>query len=164
MKAKIFTFAALIACLSSLTACHSKTEVASTYAYTSLETVCLNQNLDSTLTVRAWGRGTNKGDAIEQAKKNAIAKVLFEGFSSGVKGDDRLPLVMEVNGRERYDYYFAPFFKDGGTYRKFVKENDGTRASRIESSGKSMTGYGVVLDIDRKALRERLIKDGILKP
>lgn len=144
--------------------CSKKPTVVPAAAYTNMETVCLNQNGDGTLTVRAWGRGTSQSEAIEQAKKNALATVLFNGFSQGVQGAERHPLVMEVNGRERYDYYFAPFFRDGGKYRKYVKENSKSGEARMKGSTKSIDGYGVVLDVDRRALRDQLIKDGILKP
>ena len=35
-------------------------------------------------TLRAWGRGKNRTDAIEQAKKNAVRDVLFKGVAAVV--------------------------------------------------------------------------------
>lgn len=162
LKSISFIAVALLSC--AIAGCGKKATVMQAPAYTNMSTVCLNQNGDGSLTVRAWGRGTNQADAIEQARKNALTTVLFDGFPTGVQGAERLPLVTEVNARERYDYYFTPFFKDGGQYRKYVKENKKSGESRMKGETKSMEGYGVVLDVDRAALKAQLIKDGILKP
>ena len=50
-----------------LAGCSSKKSVSS---YHSFESECLGVELDGSETLRAWGRGKNRTDAIEQAKKN----------------------------------------------------------------------------------------------
>ena len=47
-------------------------------SYHSFESECLGVELDGSETLRAWGRGKNRTDAIEQAKKNAVRDVLFK--------------------------------------------------------------------------------------
>lgn len=138
---------------------HTVKATNATAAYTNFQTTLMGSEGDGTLTVRAWGQGSSKGDAIEQAKKKAVETVLFKGFTGNTS---IRPLVTEVNARERYEKYFDPFFKDGGEYRKFVKEESAGEASRIEAKGSAQTNYGVICTVDRPKLRKQLVKDGVL--
>ena len=97
--------------------CSSKKSVSS---YHSFESECLGVELDGSETLRAWGRGKNRTDAIEQAKKNAVRDVLFKGVAAGSRECSVRPLVTEVNAQERYAYYFNDFFRDVGEYLKYV--------------------------------------------
>lgn len=156
-------FLAAIALAAGTSSCSKKsTQVTSSAAYTNFETTCMGVEQDGSQTLRAWGKGTSKGDAIEQAKKNAVYDVLFKGIK-GSGECNQTPLVLEVNARERYAEYFNPFFSDGGEYRKFVKEESGNEASRLEAKGRSITSYGVIVTVDREKLRRQLEKDGVLK-
>ena len=49
-------------------------QIAGNYNY---ETECLGVELDGSQTLRAWGSGRNRSDAVEQAKKNGIRDVMF---------------------------------------------------------------------------------------
>lgn len=100
-----------------LAGCSSKKSVSS---YHSFESECLGVELDGSETLRAWGRGKNRTDAIEQAKKNAVRDVLFKGVVAGSRECSVRPLVTEVNAQERYASYFNDFFRDGGEYLKYV--------------------------------------------
>lgn len=163
MNSKIFTMAAvalLIACGS----CSKKTtEVVSSAAYTNFQTTCMGVEHDGSQTLRAWGKGNNKADAVEQAKKNAVNDVLFKGIK-GTGPCNTTPLVPEVNARQRYARYFNPFFKDGGEYSKFVKQEKSHETSEIKARGTSVENWGVIVTVDREALRQQLEKDGILAP
>lgn len=144
--------------------CSKKTtKVVSSAAYVTFESSCLGVELDGSQTLRAWGKGSSKGDAIEQAKKNAVADVLFKGIK-GTGECNQKPLVLEVNARERYAEYFNPFFADGGEYKKFVKEESANEATRLEAKGSSINNYGVIVTVDREGLRRQLEADGVLKP
>ena len=83
--------------------CSSKKSVSS---YHSFESECLGVELDGSETLRAWGRGKNRTDAIEQAKKNAVRDVLFKGVVAGSRECSVRPLITEVNAQERYASYF----------------------------------------------------------
>ena len=82
-----------------LAGCSSKKSVSS---YHSFESECLGVELDGSETLRAWGRGKNRTDAIEQAKKNAVRDVLFKGVVAGSRECSVRPLITEVNAQERY--------------------------------------------------------------
>lgn len=162
MKNKLILIA-LSALLIMLTgACSKKsTPVSKASAYVNYEPTCMGVEHDGSQTLRIWGKGSSKSDAIEQAKKNAVYEVLFNGIK-GTGECERRPLVSEVNARERYARYFNPFFADGGEYRKFVVEESANEASRLEARGSSIYNYGIIVTVDREGLRNQLERDGIL--
>ena len=144
-----------------LIACSPKKTVTASYTY---ETECLNRELDGSETLRAWGSGRNRSDAIEQAKKNAVRDVLFKGIRNGNGGCSTRPLITAVNAEEKYEDYFNSFFRDGGAYKNFVSMADTKfNSSRSESTG-LQDKYGIVLRVLRSELKEKLIQDEILKP
>lgn len=159
---KIIIAAAIIS-LSSITSCKKPQNIDSSYAYASFKTECLGTELDGTVMLRTWGKGTNKADAIEQARKNAVRDVIFNGITDGSAECNKKPLILEVNAQEKYEYYFNQFFATGGAYTKYVVANE-KRTSRITAKTSSLENWSVVVDVDRAALRQRLVEDNIIKP
>ena len=149
-----------------ITSCSTSktTDISSEYAFTTFETECLGVELDGSQTLRAWGKGKNKADAIEQAKKNAVRDVLFKGINAGSGECNKRPLILEVNAQEKYEYYFNVFFRDGGEYKKYVSSEDENKTSKIRAKHSTQENYGVVVRVKRAELRQRLIDDNIIKP
>lgn len=145
------------------TACKTTTIISPELVNVNFETECLGVELDGTQTLRVFGKGRNKADAIEQAKKNAIRDVLFKGINAGSGDCSKRPLLPVVNAQERYSYYFNPFFRDGGEYTKYVRLDE-KRTSRIKSQNSTQENWGVVVTVNRDALQEKLINDDIIKP
>ena len=110
---KIIIAAAIIS-LSSITSCKKPQNIDSSYAYASFKTECLGTELDGSVMLRTWGKGTNKADAIEQARKNAVRDIIFNGITDGSAECNKKPLILEVNAQEKYEYYFNQFFATGG--------------------------------------------------
>lgn len=163
MKKFLCGLGAVMLLLPALTGCKTPRQLDSTYAYNSFRIECLGIDNDGSQTLRAWGKGKNKSQAIETARKNAVMAVIFDGITDGSSECNKKPLVNEVNAREKYEEYFNRFFADGGIYRQFTSMTDEKRLSRQKSADNSMENWGVVVRVDRPALRERLISDGILK-
>lgn len=130
------------------------------------KTECLGVELDGSQTLKAWGNGRNRFDAIEQARKNAVRDVLFKGIIVGKQDCDKRPLVPEVNAQEKYVDYFNKFFADGGAYKDYLSAKDERLDDRINRDRKgaveSVT-HGIVVRVLRSELKSKLIKDGILK-
>lgn len=141
--------------------CRSKQQVSDSYSYYKFETTAVSASPSGMLTVRAWGSGPDIANAIKEAQKNAVSDVIFKGVP-GVGNYMGKPIVNEVNARERYAEYFDRFFADGGEYQKFVKETSSKDGSRTEAKSKGRQNYGVTLDIDRNALRQQLLQDGVI--
>lgn len=163
MKIKFGIIASIVCAVCILAGCRSNKEVTGTVATTATETVSLGTTGDGSIMLRAWGAGRERGEAIEQAKRNALRDVLFKGIKKGTNpGMASKALVPEVNAEEKYAVYFEPFFSPGGEYKNFVVEEPGN-ATRMKSTGLSREGYGVVVIVNRSALEQQLKRDGVLK-
>lgn len=137
-------------------------------AYYNYEAECLGVELDGSQTLRVWGEGRNKKDAVEQAKKNAVRIVLFKGIQSGLNGCNTKPVVFEVNAEEKYEDYFNVFFMDGGEFTKYISMKDEKRVNlfkkdKDKEKSKHFVKYGVTVRVLRSELRKRLIDDNIIK-
>lgn len=145
-----------------LPSCHSVKKVEGSNAFGSHTIQCMGVEGDGSQTLRSWGNGKNKADAIEQAKKNAVYEVIFKGIVAGGGECDKRPLINTPNAREKYEEYFDRFFSDGGEYRNFVTNEDENRTSRIKANGGSQQAWSVIVRVKRAELRKQLIADGIL--
>lgn len=124
---------------------------------------CLGVELDGSQTLRSTGSGNTKSDAVEQAKKNAVWAVIFDGIRQGKAGCDMRPLLNEANAREKYEEYFNIFFADGGEYKKYVSMEDEKRRSKDKSKNKYYKNYTITVRVLRSELKARLKQDNVLK-
>jgi hypothetical protein len=131
-----------------------------------LKTECFGVELDGSQTLKSWGNGSNRKDAVEQAKKNAVRDVLFKGIYDGKQDCEKRPLILETNAQEKNENYFNTFFADNGEYKKYVSSKDEPIAQKISKDKKgafqSVT-YGVIVRVLRPQLKQQLIADGIIK-
>lgn len=144
-----------------MVSCREKQKISDSYSYAQFGTTLVNASPSGILTIRSWGSGPNEATAIEEAKKNAVADVIFKGFQTS-KSYMALPVVREVNARERYSDYFNRFFADGGEYKKFVKETSSSDKSRVTATTNARTNYGITVTVDRNKLEQQLMSDGVL--
>ncbi|MGO4819712.1 hypothetical protein [Flavobacterium sp. W22_SRS_FP1] len=138
-------------------------KTAGNYIY---KTECLGVELDGSQTLKAWGNGRNRADAVEQAKKNAIRDVIFKGIQEGKQECNQKPLVFEVNAQEKYEVYFNKFFADGGEYRNFISLRDeriGDKLNRDRKKNTESVTNGLVVRVLRSNLKTKLIEDKIIK-
>ena len=127
------------------------------------ETECISKEMDGSLTLRVWGTGRNKTDALEQAKKQAVYDVLFNGVTKGNTDYNMRPVMTEVNARQRYQDYFDIFFMDRGEYRKYISMEDKRAGStRVTKRNYRDVTVGVTVRVLVPQLRARLKSDGLL--
>ena len=124
---------------------------------------CLGVELDGSQTLRVQGYGRNKNDAKEQAMKNAVYAVIFDGIRDGVEGCNMRPLVTEVNARERYEDYFDIFFSDKGAYKEYVSMRDTKKRSADKAKDRIGYSYDLTVRVLRPELKARLKADNIIK-
>lgn len=164
MKRNLVTVVS-VAVLLTVTSCGSKkTTINETASYVTFDTQCLGIGYDGTQTLRVWGKGANKAEAIEAAKKKALNDVIFTGINAGNSECSRRPLIYEVNAKEKYSYYFNPFFSKGGEYNRYVVYDDNNRSHYSEAKGADRQSIGIVVTVKCDELRQRLIDDNIIKP
>ncbi len=130
-------------------------------------TECVGVEGDGSQTVKAYGNGRHRWDALEQARKNAVRDVIFSGIRLGKPECEVKPLVNEVNAREKYEQYFNTFFTDGGPYQEYVSTEDERHAQRVRrgktrSADGAQVSHAFIVRILRNELKQRLVADGIL--
>ncbi len=127
------------------------------------ETECIGKEMDGSLTLRVWGTGRNRTDALEQAKKQAVYDVLFRGVAKGNTDYTMRPIMTEVNARERYQDYFDIFFMDRGEFLKYISMED-KRAGSTKVARRNFRDVtvGVTVRVLVPQLRARLKADGLL--
>ena len=130
------------------------------YARSSIR--CLGVELDGSQTLRVQGYGRNRSDAKEQAMKNAVWAVIFDGIREGAQGCNMRPLVTEVNAKERYEDYFNLFFSDNGEYKKYVSLRDTKKRSGGRSKDKLGYAYDLTIRVLRSELKARLKADNLI--
>ena len=160
---KIFLIVALLAMYA-----YGAMAQTTTAAYSEYEVECLGVELDGSQTLRVWGVGRNKKDAVEQAKKNAVRVVLFKGVRAGMSGCNTKPIVFEVNAEEKYEDYFNAFFIDGGEYSKYVSMKDEKRVNLFKKDkdkeiSKHFVKYGVTVRVLRAELKKRMESDNVIQ-
>ena len=127
------------------------------------EIQCLGVGQDGTKLVKIWGYGKKADDAVFEAKKNAVAAVIFRGVPGG-NGAAPTPSILPIDGYEKNMDFFDDFFKAGGMYLSFVNSTtDGMPggADRIKMD----KGYKVALSasVNFNQLRKYLEEKGIAK-
>lgn len=150
-------------CLSTLLFSSCGTKKTSLGAFFSFETEFLGAEYDGSLTLRAWGEGNSKKDAVEQAKKQAVRDVIFKGITRGVSDYHMRPLITESNAVEKYQDYFNRFFSDGGDYLRYVNMKDEKSNSKQVMENHQVYKYGITVRVLSSELKKRLQDDGIIK-
>jgi hypothetical protein len=135
-----------------------------TAGYYSFQTECLGTEYDGSVTVRAWGKGRYRFDAVDQARKEAVRTILFKNMrSTNQPGCDLvIPLLNSENYLQTHAAFFNDFFKDDGPYANFVSRKDEALASKERKDAKKEATFGVVVRVKRSALRDYLIQNRIL--
>lgn len=127
------------------------------------ETECISKEMDGSMTLRVFGTGRNRTDALEQAKKQAVYDVLFKGVTKGNTDYNMRPIMTEVNARQRYQDYFDIFFMDRGEYLKYISMEDKRAGStRVTKRNYRDVTVGVTVRVLVPQLKARLKSDGLL--
>ena len=132
----------------------------SNLGYYTIESECLGSELDGSITLRAWGTGRNRFDAVDQAKKNALREVIFKGIRKGSPECNQRPLLPEVNAEMKYEDFFNRFFSDRtDDYKKFCSGKDERLDNKIFRRGmgdSKMVTYSVIVRVLRAELKDYL--------
>lgn len=133
-------------------------------AYYDYKSKLIGTELDGTYTIRSWGRARNAVDAYVQARKQAVKDVIFTGVQAESSNLTSLkPLLLDMNAEEKYEDYFAIFFADGGEFEKYASMKERRVMTSNYSRTEAQTLVQVTVCVNRVALKDKLIKDGILK-
>jgi hypothetical protein len=132
----------------------------SQYSY---EVMCLGVGQDGTKAIKVWSYGKTAEIAAHNAKRDAVAAVIFKGVPGG-NGAAPTPPILGVDGYEKNQTFFDEFFKAGGMYLGFINLTaDGvpSGADRIKTD----KGFKVAIyaSVNFDALRKYLEEQGIAR-
>jgi hypothetical protein len=119
----------------------------------------------NTVQIKVWSYSTKAEVALEQAKKNAVHGIVFRGFAANDKARvSQKALCSNPNAENEHADFFKSFFADGGKYLKYVQlvNNGAIDAGDRIKIGKEYK-IGVVIIVDKDALRKDLEEAGIIK-
>lgn len=151
----------LLIIVTALSLAYADAQTQTVYARSSIR--CMGVELDGSQTLRVQGYGRNRMDAKEQAMKNAVWAVIFDGIREGAEGCNMRPLVTEVNAKERYEDYFNLFFADNGAYKEYVSLRDTKRRSGGRVKDKIGYAYDLTIRVLRPQLKARLKADNVIE-
>lgn len=160
---KNFRFGIFIICLASFL-CLESCSVHRISAYYDFRSKLIGSELDGSYTIKAYGRARHALDAYEQAQKQAVYDIVFNGVSGETANFTSLkPILLEVNAKEKYASYFENFFKDNGEYKNYVsmKEKRFNTSRWFKSDKQSVCETSVC--VFRSKLIDKLKQDNILK-
>lgn len=80
--------------------------------YYKYDVICINSEMDGSITVKSYGMGKNRKDAVDQAMKNALDAVMFKGIRAGNESECNLaPLIYSEQVKKRMQSISRPFFQ-----------------------------------------------------
>ena len=137
----------------------------SSQAYYDAPSQLLSSNYDGTFVIRTQVRARNAAIAFTDAQRKVVQEVIFDGIQSAHSGTEGLkPLCFDKNAKEKHEDYFRVFFQDNGPWKKYVDLRDKrTTTTRYQRDGRQMIET-VTVSVDRAALKDRLVADGIIPP
>ncbi|MCW8898606.1 MAG: hypothetical protein OQJ96_11280 [Flavobacteriales bacterium] len=126
------------------------------------EIECVGIGKPGTKVIKVWSYSKKATIAINQAKKNAVHGIIFQGYAGGAQGcTNQRPLTNDPALEQQKEEFFEDFFKDNGKYMKFVSTSgDGTPTTM--KVGKEYK-IGVVVTVMVDLLRKDLEAAGIIK-
>jgi hypothetical protein len=119
---------------------------------------------DGSYVVKVWSYSKKKDVAIEQAKKNAVHGIIFQGFTGAGKVSSQPPIARTPGLEIEKADFFKTFFADNGPYMKYVSvTNDGS----IDPNDRLKVGkeykIGVLVSVKKDLLKKDLQAQGIIK-
>ncbi|MBK9799658.1 MAG: hypothetical protein IPP56_07980 [Bacteroidetes bacterium] len=130
------------------------------------EVQCVGVGTDGTKLIKVFSYSKKADVAIEQAKKNAVHAMIFQGFvgNSGSGCPTQKPLTNNPGLEQEKIEFFDSFFADGGKYMKFVTvSGDGAVAAQDRMKVGKEYKIVVVVSVMYDQLRKDLEAAGIIR-
>ncbi len=128
------------------------------------EIECVSVGAQGSYLIKVWSYSKKSTIAINQAKKNAVHGIIFQGFTGSGSGCTQKPLTNNPALEQEKEVFFKDFFADGGKYMKFVSvTGDGSIAAEDRIKVGKEYKIGVVVSVSKDELRKDLEAAGIIK-
>lgn len=124
------------------------------------EAVCIGVGVDGTKLLKVYGYGRKVEDAINNAKKRAVAACIFKGAPGKNKVD---PIITQSGKEVEFADYFDRFFKHGGKYLEFIAlSGDGVPSGKDRIRIKKGYKVGIAISVMYDKLRKELENNKIV--
>lgn len=129
-----------------------------------IELQTLGVGNDGTKLIKVWGFGKKVGDAVYEAKRNAVMATIFRGLPAG-GGSARTPAICrDADAYEKNADFFDRFFEDGGRYLNYINlSTDGMPSGPNRLKMKKGYKCAVTVSIDFDNLRKYLEDQGVAR-
>lgn len=125
--------------------------------------LCIGITEKGELLIRVTGIGRNVTSVMQEAEKEVVRELIFEGVEG--KTEDRIkdipPMVKDAGAKTVYAEYFSRFFSDNGIWTRFISPMQGS----LPETTRTKKGYKVVFTciLKKNTLRKELEANGIIK-
>lgn len=119
---------------------------------------------DGTKVFKVWGYGKTVGEAVMDAKANAVAACIFKGLPGGGGSAPTPPICGESGAEITHSEYFDRFFEVGGKYLQYiVQTNDADPAGPDRLKIKKGYKVAIYAQVMYDALRRELEANGVAR-
>ncbi|MVZ65229.1 hypothetical protein GQF61_05140 [Sphingobacterium sp. DK4209] len=117
--------------------------------------------VEGTTLFKVFSYGKNEKQCLENAKRNAIKAVIF----NGIPGSDlQKPLASDPNASEVHKDYFQSFFQENGKYQQYVSlSTDGSINANDRLRVGKLLKIGFIVSVQKASLRRELEQAGVVK-
>ena len=128
------------------------------------ELEAISEGKEGTYVIKVWSYSKKSNVAIDQAKKNAIHGIIFQGCIGVGNVSNQPPLTNSSSLEFEKKEFFDEFFKDNGQYQKYVSvSTDGSVSAGDRMKVGKEYKIGVVVSIRKDLLRKDLEAAGIIR-
>jgi hypothetical protein len=128
------------------------------------ELEAVSEGKEGTYVIKVWSYSKKSNVAIDQAKKNAIHGIIFQGCVGVGHVSNQPPLTNNSGLEFEKKDFFDEFFKDNGQYQKYVSvSTDGSVSAGDRMKVGKEYKIGVVVSIRKDLLRKDLEAAGIIR-
>ena len=115
---------------------------------------CISMNEEGKILLQIWDQEKGKKYKIEQAEKDAVQYILYEGFHNNSCGYIS-PLLINKKAKLVFEDTHMYFFKGSGKYKKYVSSSKITEDKPSSVRDESWKVYEIL--VDKKSLDQHLV-------
>lgn len=120
--------------------------------------------VDGTKVYKVWGYGKKVEDAILNARRCAVAAVIFKEVPGSAGVESTPALCSDSDAAERHAGWFDRFFAYGGAWQNYVNlTTDAVPSGKNRLKTKDGYKVGIIVQVLYDQLRKELEKAGIAK-
>jgi len=123
---------------------------------------CTELSNDGHVTLKIWNPEKGKKYKMEDAQKDAIRVILFNGIASNDQCVGQKPLLQNEKEKSDFERILKDFFKSNGDWQTYIHSSNLENALPDKVGEKNWNVYQIA--VDRTMLKKYLEEQEIIKP